>query len=235
MNDKTAFVASAILAISLSVWQVFAQPEGLKTLVVVQLCTIILLSVAMFYFYFTKRSLSAKVGLIKMYDHRRSAADEEYKFMRSANRTLTLVGIMHRSLWNYSEDLEEVLLNAARRNVEIKFYLSSPDGEALRRRAEDEGDRSDDWPQQTRLQISRFKHLKEKYPTLQLSVFTYTEYPVWHIILRDGNRALVGWYPLGRTGYDAPLCEMTLDAPSSFCVPIERWLRSLEGNATQVL
>lgn len=235
MNDKVTFTISSVLAIALAIWQVFVKPEGVGILVTVQLVVIVVLAVIVFVIYRSKKRLQDKLGLVKIYDRRRTAADKEYDFISSANRSLIFVGIMHRSLWNYREDLEKALLSIAARNVEVKFYLSAPDGAELKRRAEDEGDLQDDWPDQIRLQISRFKHLKERYPTLNLSVFTYKEYPAWHIILRDENRALIGWYPLGHTGYDAPLLEMTCELQSTLFAPVERWLRSLERNAVKVL
>jgi hypothetical protein len=235
MNDKVTFALSSVLAIALAVWSVFAKPEGLGLLVTVQLVVIIVLAVIFFLIYRSKKRLQDKLGLVKVYDRRRTATDKEYDFISSANRSLIFVGIMHRSLWNYREDLEKALLSTAARNVEVKFYLSAPDSEELKKRAEDEGDLQGDWTDQIRLQISRFRHLKERYPTLNLSVFTYKEYPAWHIILRDESRVLVGWYPVGRTGYDAPLLEMTCESQSTLFAPVERWLRSLERNAVRVL
>jgi hypothetical protein len=235
MNDKILFVISCILAVALAIWTVFAKPEGLLLLVSIQLVVIILLIGGVVWFFQSKNKLLRRMGLKKVYERRKKATDKEYEFVSGANRSLVFVGIMHRSLWNYREQLEKALLSISDRNVEVKFYLSSPESPELRRRAADEADLADDWPEQIRLQISRFKHFKERYPTFNLSVFTYDAYPVWHIILRDDSRALVGWYPLGHTGYDAPLYEVTRDPHSSLFAPIELWLRSLERSATQVL
>lgn len=163
------------------------------------------------------------------------ASQKEYEFIGRTKRKIVFIGIMHRSLWNYRDELERAILSVLNKNAELKFYLSSPDSTELMKRAEDEQDIQGDWPNQIRTQISRFKDLKEKYPKLNLSVFTYDEYPVWHIIMRDEERALVGWYPIGHTGYDAPLYEMKCDVETSFFAPIERWMNSIERNAKRII
>ncbi len=231
-NERLTLIGCATTVL-LSIWTVAASGSTRVVVAGLQLVVIVMLAVGILALVRQLNNLRKVFGLQDFAKSRRLTREKELQFISDTRRSVRCVGIMHRSLWDDRIPFEQAILSAAARGATLDFYLCSSDSAELGRRAVDEHEIAADWSRQIELQIGRFRQFKRDHPTVQLRLFTYTAYPVWHLVCRDEDDLLVGWYPVDRTGYDAPLYELSAKEETSLASPLTQWLEWLERNAIE--
>jgi hypothetical protein len=144
--------------------------------------------------------------LENVYTHRGALQkEEEIRMISEARRDVKVLGISHRTLWADTEEFLNSLIEAGNKNVKITFLILDPSGKNLVPKAKDEYDNPDNWKNEINSSINRFKRLKKDHPTMNLELFAYDVFPIWHMVIIDDSTGLIGYYPTGKTGSSSPL------------------------------
>ena len=144
--------------------------------------------------------------LENVYPHRGALEKErEIKLISEAKENVKVLGISHRTLWAETEDFLSALMEAGYKGIKISFLILDPNGNNLAPKAADEGDNPDNWKNEIENSINRFIKLKQDHPPINLEVYTYDIFPIWHMVIIDDNIGLIGYYPSGKSGSSSPL------------------------------
>ena len=228
------FVLSTIVAIALTIWSLLAAEGSLVTVLMsaqlLVLCGIGALSV---FFWRRSRRDRAQLGVRRLLSERRLGRELEYAFMEDARRSLVLVGIVHRTLWSDKARFEVALEKAARSGAVIRVYFVAPGSKHLERRALEEHESPEDWGSHIRQAGRLFLEFQRRHPDAKIELYTYDQYPVWHLVLRDEREGFVGWYAPQKHGYDSPVYECALEAEGGLATPALQWFRSMQLDATR--
>ncbi len=234
MSSENAkiFALSTGIAISLSIWGLLASRRGLVT-VVLCLQLIVLAGLAVLSWYLLRRSRGYRdqLGVVRLMPERRDGRELEYNFLAGATRELTLVGIIHRTFWSDKARFERALDEAVSSGACLSVYFLLPDSENLQRRATEEHEPASDWSNQIRQTARLFKDFSRRHPDADIKMFTYDEYPVWHLVLRDQREGFIGWYAPAKHGYDSPLYHCSLDSDGGIAIPALQWFKAMQLSA----
>lgn len=141
-----------------------------------------------------------------VYPHRGALEKErEIKLISEAKENVKVLGISHRTLWAETEDFLSSLIEIENKGIKITFLILDPKGNNLIPKAVDEGDNPDNWKNEIKNSINRFIKLKQEHPTINLELYTYDIFPIWHMVIIDDNIGLIGYYPSGKSGSSSPL------------------------------
>jgi hypothetical protein len=137
------------------------------------------------------------------------------------------------------------MIRTEENSVKSTFLILNPDGNNLILKAKDEGIanpdepynwevRTDIWKDEIKSKIGRFKDLKEDHPRIDLELYTYDIFPIWHMVIIDDKIGLIGYYPTGGSGGDAPLYLIKEDE-MSLLTPFIKYFDTIKSGGKKII
>lgn len=214
---------------------------GLLFSIIVFLISIIIIFYSSYYKKANEESAkSAKRALLtsfleNTYPHRGAVQKEkEMKLISEAKKNVKILGISHRTLWAETEDFLSSLIDAGHKGVKITFLILDPNGKNLIPKAMDEGDDPDNWKNEIKNSINRFIKLEQDHPTINLELYTYDMFPIWHMVIIDDNIALIGYYPTGKSGSSSPL-YLIKKSDLSLLTPFIKCFNTIKSSGNRII
>lgn len=158
----------------------------------------------------------------------------ELELIAQARKNVKILGISHRTLWADTEEFLDALLHAGREGVEITFLILDPNGENIAPKASDEGDHPNNWKNDINSSISRFTQLKQDNPRLNINLYKYDVFPIWHMVIIDDDCGLIGYYPTGRPGSGSPL-YLIKKSNLSILIPFLKYFESIKSEDDKII
>jgi hypothetical protein len=157
------------------------------------------------YWYYIKDSTLTTSFLEKVYPSKEETEwEKEIELISEAKSNVKILGISHITRLS-RPPLKGTLITAGEDGVEITFLILDPDGKNLVPKAEDEGADPKGWEKDIAGSIIQFEQIKRDHPTIDLELYTYDIFPIWHMAIIDDKIGLIGYYPKGRSGGESPL------------------------------
>lgn len=139
-------------------------------------------------------------------------AKKEPVFLDDAINKIEIMGASLRSFWEPGNKIAEKLINRGTKGVSIDIYILSPTSYYIDKKSKAE-ESLKTLPEDVRpavyknlIQKSIFKFLDMK--TLHnietIRIWLYDEYPIWHMIVCDGVRGRISFYPGGEDAAKRP-------------------------------
>ena len=181
------------------------------------------------------KQASSTSFLKNIYPHRGALQKEkEIRLFSEAKRNIKVLGISHRILLAETEDFWSPLRNAGLEGIKITFLILNPEGKNLIPKAKDEDDISEDWKNEIKNSISRFIKFKENYPTINLELYSYDIFPIWHMVIIDDNIGLIGYYPTRKSGSSSPLYLIT-KSDLSLLTPFIKVFNTIKSRGNRII
>ena len=160
---------------------------------------------------------------------------EELKLISEAKKSVKVLGISHRSFWAANGDFLKSLIKAGhKKDVKITFLILDPEGENLKPKAEDEGANQNHWKSEIKISIDKFKKLKQDYPIINLELYTYDIFSIWHMVIIDDETGLIGYYPTGESGSSSPLYLIT-KSDLSLLTPFIKCFNTIKSGGNRII
>ena len=159
---------------------------------------------------------------------------EEIKLISKATNDVKILGISHRTLW-VEPDFEKTLIATEHKDIKITILILDPEGVNLTKRAEEEGRRdSNIWKNDINGSIGTCKELKNKYQTINLELYTYDIYPIWHMVIIDDKKGLISYYPPGHAGSMSPVYVIN-DHDLSLLTPFIKCFNTIKDGGKKII
>ncbi|MFF0528088.1 hypothetical protein ACFYT3_06830 [Nocardia amikacinitolerans] len=175
-------------------------------------------------------------SLKEVYESRNAASEQdEIDAIHRAKSSVKVLGISHKILWSNQSVFRDALIAASRNRVEVTFLILDPTSDNLTLKARDEGEDPSIWINDINASIARFHDLKAKQPELRLELYTYDEFPIWHMLIIDEKIGYIGYYPTDRSASHAPLYVLERsDEKYSLLVPLMKQFEHLKSTGVRL-
>ncbi len=180
---------------------------------------------------------SHKSFLRDVYSNRNAASEQqEIDAILNAERSVKVLGISHKILWSNQTVFRDVLVKSGLNDVKLTFLILDSNGSNLEKKAVDEGEEPDIWRNDISASMARFKDLKARNPQMDLEVFMYDVFPIWHMVIIDDKIGYIGYYPTNRSASHAPLYVMERHEDKySLLNPLIKYFDNLRSNGRKVV
>ncbi len=172
--------------------------------------------------------------LVKIYTSKGEKAwEKEIKLISEAKKNVKIFGKSHRTRLA-RPFFENALIRAGQNGVKITFLMLDPKGENIAPKANDEDANPEGWKSDIASSIIQFEQIKRDYPTINLELYTYDIFPIWHMVIIDDTIGLIGYYPKRRPGGTSPLYLIKKD-DLSLLTPFIKYFNSIKDSGKRII
>jgi hypothetical protein len=172
--------------------------------------------------------------LVKIYTSKDEKAwEKEINLISEAKDSVKILGISHRTRLA-RPDFEDTLIQAGEAGVEITILILDNDGANLVPKAVDEGADPNSWKSHIASSNIQFKQIKRDHPRINVELYTYDIFPIWHMVIIDDNKCLIGYYPTGRPGGKSPLYLIT-EGDLSLLTPFIKYFNNIKDSGKRII
>lgn len=130
-----------------------------------------------------------------------------------------------------SPSAREAMLRVAANGGTVRYLLMNPSGQALARRAVDEGERVEALANEIESTVTRLKSFADN-NSVAIQVRYFDTYPIWRYVCLDRSRATVNWFLPRKPGHHSPFMLLTNTANGLF-FPIQKSFEEAWANAKE--
>jgi len=123
------------------------------------------------------------------------------------------------------------MLRVAANGGTVRYLLMNPSGQALARRAVDEGERVEALANEIESTVTRLKSFADN-NSVAIQVRYFDTYPIWRYVCLDRSRATVNWFLPRKPGHHSPFMLLTNTANGLF-FPIQKSFEEAWANAKE--
>lgn len=167
--------------------------------------------------------------LVKIYTSKvEKAWEKEINLISEAKDSVKILGISHRTRLARPRFVD-TLIKAGVKGIKITILILDHKGKNLAPKANDEGAIPDSWKSHIESSIIQFEQIKQDYPRIDIELYTYDIFPIWHMVIIDDNKGLIGYYPTRSPGGESPLYLIKRD-DLSLLTPFIKYFNSIKDN-----
>lgn len=159
--------------------------------------------------------------------------EKEINLISEAKKSVKVLGISHKTRLARPY-LEDTLIRAGEDGVEITLLILDLNGKNLVPKANEEGADPKGWKKDIAGSIIQFEQIKRDHPRIDLELYTYDIFPIWHMVIIDDNIGLIGYYPKGKPGGKSPLYLIKEDN-LSLLTPFIKYFNSIKSGGEKII
>jgi len=163
-----------------------------------------------------------------------TAWEKEINLISEATNSVKILGISHRTRLARHR-FEDTLIKAGEKGVEITILILDHNGKNLDPKAVDEGEDPKGWEKDIASSIIKFKQIKRDHQQIKnLELYTYDIFPIWHMVIIDVDKGLIGYYPTRRPGGESPL-YLIKKGDLSLLTPFIKYFNSIKDSGKRII